>query len=281
MHVIDVVHDADRLVVTVESDQDVGGCPACGVVAVGHGRRVHELADAPCFRTPVRLRWVKRIWRCREPTCPVRTCSETHDLAPPRAKLTARAVAWATDALAHDDTTASALARHLGVDWHTCWDAVEIEAARRISDPARLTVLRRGREHLTDRHMHRLNTGLAVGDPFFEVTVAWHCYQQLRSMYQASSPADGRRIAEQVIGSFPTCPVTEIARLGRTLRQWRSHVLARFDTHHISNGGTEAVNLLIEKTRRLAHGSRTFDHYRLRVLLAASGQRPYRCPTHA
>jgi hypothetical protein len=113
-------------------------------------------------------------------------------------------------------------------------------------------LLRRGREHLTDRQVHRLNTGLAVGDPFFEVTVAWHCYQQLRSMYQATSPADGRSIAEQVIASFPTCPIPEVARLGRTLRQWRQHVLARFDTHQISNGGTEAVNLLIEKTRRLA-----------------------------
>jgi transposase len=30
------------------------------------------------------------------------------------------------------------------------------------------------------------------------------------------------------------------------------------------------VNLIIDKTRRLAHGFRTFDHYRLRILLAAS-----------
>lgn len=35
-----------------------------------------------------------------------------------------RAVVWATDALAHDDTTVSALARHLRVDWHTLWRAV-------------------------------------------------------------------------------------------------------------------------------------------------------------
>jgi transposase len=77
-------------------------------------------------------------------------------------------------------------------------------------------VLRRGREHLTDRQVHRLDTGLAIGDPHFEVTIAWHCYQQLRSMYQASNPAEGRRIAEQVIGSFPTCPIPEVARLGRT-----------------------------------------------------------------
>jgi transposase len=124
-------------------------------------------------------------------------------------------------------------------------------------------LLRRGREHLTYKQIAKLNTGLVAGDPGWEVTLAWHCYQQLRSMYQAKDPADGRAIAERVIDSFPSCPIPEVARLGRTLRQWRSHVLARFDTHRISNGGTEAVNLIVEKTRRLAHGFRTFAHYRL------------------
>jgi transposase len=137
-------------------------------------------------------------------------------------------------------------------------------------------LLRRGHEHLTDKQIAKLNTCLAAGDPDWEVTLAWHAYQQLRSMYQASDPADGRAIAGRVIDSFPSCPIPEVARLGRTLRQWRSHVLARFDTHRISNGGTEAVNLIVEKTRRLAHGFRTFAHYRLRILLAASGTRPYR-----
>jgi len=60
--------------------------------------------------------------------CPTTTFSEAHDLTPPRAVLTTRAVEWATDALTHDDITVSALARHLGVDWHTCWDAIEVEA---------------------------------------------------------------------------------------------------------------------------------------------------------
>ena len=62
----------------------------------------------------------------------------------------------------------------------------------------------------------------------------------------------------------------------------RDHVLARFESHRISNGGTEAVNFLMEKTRRLAHGFRNFEHYRIRILLAASGTRPYRrLPAHA
>ena len=121
-------------------------------------------------------------------------------------------------------------------------------------------LLRRG-ARTPDRRQQivRLNTGLDAGDPDWEVTVAWHCYQQLRSIYQAKQPAEGRRIAEQVIGTFPTCPIPEVARLGRTLRQWRPQVLAYFATSGVSNGGTEAINLLIEKTRRLAHGFRNFE----------------------
>ena len=44
-----------------------GGLPGCGVVAVGHGRRVRILHDAPCFGRVTRLRWLVRIWRCGEP----------------------------------------------------------------------------------------------------------------------------------------------------------------------------------------------------------------------
>ena len=85
-----------------------------------------------------------------------------------------------------------------------------------------------------------------------------------------------------MIDSFHSCPIPEVARLGRTLRAWRAQVLAYFDTDGVSNGGTEAINLIIEKVRRLAHGFRDFSHYRLRILLAASGYRTYRTrPNHA
>jgi transposase len=52
-------------------------------------------------------------------------------------------------------------------------------------------------------------------------------------------------------------------------------VLAYFPTGGVSNGGTEAINLVIEKTRRSAHAFRDFNNYRLRILLAADGTRPY------
>ena len=79
------------------------------------------------------------------------------------------------------------------------------------------------------------------------------------------------RIAEQLVASLPTCPIPEIARLGRTLKQWRSAFLAYFDTGRASNGGTEAVNGLIELHRRIARGFRNRDHYRLRMLLIGGG----------
>jgi hypothetical protein len=73
-----------------------------------------------------------------------------------------------------------------------------------------------------------------------------------------------------------TCPIPEVAKLGQTLRQWRTEILAYFGTGGVSNGGTEAINGVIEKTRRLAHGFRNFTNYR--ILLAADGTRPYRRP---
>jgi hypothetical protein len=69
----------------------------------------------------------QRFWPTSTPSAPVS-----------RAKLTTRAVGWATDALQRFDTSVSALAHQLGVSWHTIWDAVRAEAARRIAATDRL-----------------------------------------------------------------------------------------------------------------------------------------------
>jgi hypothetical protein len=71
------------------------------------------------------VRWHKRIWRCREERCQWSTWTEDHSFPAVRAKLTSRAITWAVDALRHDDTTVSAIARHLGVAWDTCWASVK------------------------------------------------------------------------------------------------------------------------------------------------------------
>ena len=380
-------------------------------MAVGHGRRVQVLHDAPCFGRPARVRWHKRVWRCREPACPRSTWTERHSLAAPRAKLTARATAWALEALRHDDTTVSAVARHLGVAWDTCWAAVQHAARQRVQrrervmgvrtigvdehiwrpsktagidkaatvivdltrdergclharlldvvqgrsgkayadwlreqgaevtvtvehaalDPFRgyatairdqlpaavavldafhvvklagtaldevrrrvqqqtlnrrghkndplyriRRVLLTGAEHLTARQKQRLDRWLPIGDPDGEVELTWQIYQQVRSIYHATSPAAGAQLANRLLDTLHSCPIAEVARLGRTLRRWRQEILAYFTTSGVTNGGTEAINGVIEKTRRLAHGFRNFTNYRLRILLAADGTRPYR-----
>lgn len=55
--------DPGVLVLTIETEPEVAGCPECGVVAVSHGRRIHVLHDIPSFGFPVRLHRRKRLWR--------------------------------------------------------------------------------------------------------------------------------------------------------------------------------------------------------------------------
>ena len=61
--------------------------------------------------------------------------------------------------------------------------------------------------------------------------------------------------------------VPELTRLAHTVDRWRDEILAFHTTGGASNGPTEAVNLLIEKIRRLGHGYRNFTNYRRRLLL--------------
>jgi len=135
-------------------------------------------------------------------------------------------------------------------------------------------ILRCGQEKLTDRQRARLDKAIAADERHDEVLLAWLCAQQLRSAYKATSPVEGRRIAEKVLASLPTCPIPEIKRLGKTLKQWREAFLAYFDTGRANNGGTEAINGLIELHRRLASGYRNRENYCLRMLLAAGGLHP-------
>lgn len=409
VHVIDVGWRGDQLALTVETHPDPVGCPGCGVLAGGHGRRVRRLHDIPAFGAPVELAWRVRRFRCAEQQCPVGVFTEEHGMAPARAKLTTRAAWWAISCLRSDTASVAAVARRLGVDWHTLWEAIRPLLVKLADDPARLAgvqvlgvdehiwhhaprsgkgpkeltgmvdltkhadkkgqlrprarlldlvpgrtgaayagwlrsrgeaftrgvqvatldpfrgyanaiadelddavavldafhvvqlaskamddtrrrvqqeqlgrrghkhdplyrirnALRAGADKLTAKQIARINTGLQAGDPNWEVTIAWRCYQRLRSAFTTKNLREGRKIALWVLEAFHTCPVPEIARLGRTLRQWRQQFLAYFTTGRANNGGTEAINGIIELHRRIARGFRNPTNYRLRMILAA------------
>ncbi len=123
VHVIDVGWRrrgaVDRLVLTVETHPSPVACPGCGVVAIGHGRRIRRLHDIPAFGAPVELVWRSRRYRCAEPLCPGGSFTEESQLGSPGALLTIRAAWWALGAIQRDTASVASLARRLGVDWHT------------------------------------------------------------------------------------------------------------------------------------------------------------------
>jgi transposase len=84
------------------------------------------------------LAWRKRLWRCREPVCGVRTWTERVVGVRPRAVLTERARAEACRRVGKNAHAVAAVARDLGVGWATIMRAVADHGTPLVEDPARL-----------------------------------------------------------------------------------------------------------------------------------------------
>jgi transposase len=121
-------------------------------------------------------------------------------------------------------------------------------------------------EQLTGRGRARLRAGLAAGDPFGEVTAAWQGKELLRAVY-AGDLAGARVALSRFYRWCDGVQIPELSRLARTVGAWQTEILAWHQTAGCSNGPTEAINLLIKKIKRLGHGFRNFNNYRLRLLL--------------
>ena len=132
-------------------------------------------------------------------------------------------------------------------------------------------LLRASRDRLTKRQQERLREAFTADEAHISVEVAYHCAQQVREVFHQATPAQGRRLAAHLVERLPTCPIPEIARLGRTLRKWKDAFLAYFDTGGASNGPTEAINGIIELGRCTARGYRNPTNYQLGMLLIAGG----------
>jgi transposase len=353
----------------------------------------------------VTLLWLKRLWRCVEPACPVRTWSETSEHVRRRASLTERARREACRLVGEDGLDVAAVAATLGVGWHTVMRAVRDYGRPLIEDPARTAgvvavgvdetaflaasagshtqfvtgivampgpgrmraqlldvvpgrsgsvvqqwmsaqtptwraqvttasldpfrgyatalrtslpqavrvldafhvvrlgqtvvddvrrrrqqetlgrrghredplyrgrrLLRRGFLTLNQRQWTRLELTLSVGDPSGQLTQAWMVAQELQLLYAHSHDfADARRRLWRILDRCARSDVPELLRLARTLDGWVDELLAYWtptDRRGVSNGPTEATNALIKKVKRVGHGFRNFDNYRLRLLLA-------------
>ena len=136
------------------------------------------------------------------------------------------------------------------------------------------TLLRAGVENISDRQRARLTAAFTAHEAHVEVELAWQVAQDVRALFHAPTPTVGRAAAQRLLEILPTSPIREVKRLGRTLQRWSAPLLAYYDTGGASNGGTEAINGLIELHRRVARGFRNRHNYRLRMLLIGGGLTP-------
>ncbi|MCA1835619.1 MAG: ISL3 family transposase [Actinobacteria bacterium] len=129
-------------------------------------------------------------------------------------------------------------------------------------------LLRRGADHHTDRSWARLLAGLDAGDtPGEHLARTWIAAQDLRLIYHNPDRARAEQALYRWLTYCADADIPELIRLATTINSWRSELLAYFTTNGVSNGPTEAINLLIKKIKRVGHGFRNFDNYRLRLLL--------------
>lgn len=121
-------------------------------------------------------------------------------------------------------------------------------------------------ERLSPRAWERLSALLDAGDLGGEVGVAYLAKELLREVYATTSVTQARRRLDRFYRHCRTSEVKELDRLAKTVRRWEAPILA-WHTTGLTNGPTEAINLLIKKIKRVGHGFRNFENYRLRLLL--------------
>jgi len=123
-----------------------------------------------------------------------------------------------------------------------------------------------GHERLSEPAWSRVELLLDLGDPEGEVGAAYLAKELLREVYDTADRHEARWRLRRLYAQCETSDVPELERLARTIRRWEPHVLA-WHTTQLTNGPTEAVNLLVKKIKRAGHGFRNFENYRLRLLL--------------
>jgi transposase len=153
-----------------------------------------------------------------------------------------------------------------------------------------LAALGRGRElagsdptpgrHPYDKQTARLEALFAVQE-HVEVEATWGIYQRIIGAYRHPDRTHGGQLMRKVIDDLShdvQAALTELRRLGRTLRQRAEDVLAYFARPGTSNGPTEAINGRLEHLRGSALGFRNLTNYIARSLLEGGGFRPHLHP---
>jgi len=136
--------------------------------------------------------------------------------------------------------------------------------------------LHTGADLLSDKQRQRI-TALFAADEHIALEATWGIYQRMITAYREPDRKRGRELMSKLIESVSSgvpAGLTELRRLGRTLKRRADDVLAYFDRPHTSNGPTEAINGRLEHLRGSALGFRSLTNYIARSLLETGGFRP-------
>jgi transposase len=126
---------------------------------------------------------------------------------------------------------------------------------------------------LTEKQQARLEA-LFADERHTEVEATWGIYQRMVTAYRQPDRKLGKFVMRHLIDSLTSgvpAPLVELRRLGRTLKQRATDVLAFFDHPGASNGPTEAINGRLEHLRGSALGFRSLTNYIARSLLETGG----------
>lgn len=273
--VLEVTETAEELIVTVETVAVVVGCGRCGSRAEAHDRRPVDVRDLACFGRPVRLRVLKRRWRCVETACAAKTWTESHPALPVRQVMTHRAGFEAARQVGELARPVSQVADECGVCWDTIMAAVETHGTPLVEDPDRVgavaslgvdetSFLKANRHHPT-----RYATGLVDTDAGI-----------LIDMVQGNTAADLRRWCATQPSRWlagiesVSIDLTDSYRAG--LSPHLDHAVRVADPFHVVRVGNRCLDQVRRRVQNqtLGHRGRKGDPlYRIRKLLLTGSER--------
>ena len=136
--------------------------------------------------------------------------------------------------------------------------------------------LHTGAALLTEKQRGRPEAPFAVSE-HVAAEATWGIYQLMIAAHREPDKKHGKAMIQAVIDSVASgvpATLTEIRKLGRTLKQRATDILAFFYRPGTSNGPTEAINGRLEHLRGSALGFRNLTNYIARSLLEAADSDP-------
>ncbi len=175
----------------ITSDPGAAACPDCGTVSARpHEQVVTGPRDVRRGLDRLRVRWVKRRWKCLAEGCGRKTFTEAVPAVPPRCRLTGRLRELAGHEVAERGITPAEAGRHAGISWPVVHDAFAV-AADRVLEAPHAPVAHLGiDEHRRGRPRWRVDED--TGE-YVQLADRWHtCFYDLSGQQAMLGQAEGR-----------------------------------------------------------------------------------------